>query len=35
MTTPFIRFGRSIYGFSTPMPESRLRFNNDFGALLA
>ena len=27
--------GRSIYGFSTPVPESRLRFNGDFGALLA
>lgn len=27
--------GNSIYAFSTPIPESRLRFNGDFGALLA
>jgi len=26
--------GRGIYGFSTPVPESRLRFNADYGALL-
>ncbi|MBL8148100.1 MAG: metallophosphoesterase [Anaerolineae bacterium] len=27
--------GRSIYEFSTPVAESRLRFNGDYGALLA